>query len=335
VAHEQGIGRSTLGPNDAAIDRELARRLVPRRDFGAHKWGIGGLVVVAGAPGYTGAAILSALAAGRNGAGIMNVALPRSLSIPVTIAVPEAATLLLSDGDPRRSVDAIEEKLEKSTAILIGPGLSEDDAAGDLLSAIFGLEAARSAIGFGVGSEGGGAAGDGGLLGRADKPVVLDADALNWLAKQSDWPSLIPRAVRFSRRTSGKCPACSESQHPTSPPIPSRRFAERRLNGARPSSSSTVTPPSPTANGCWWPRTHRCRSQPRERAMSSPGPSPPISLRDCTPMDAAALAIYVGMRAARRVEERFGTLGVVAGDLPDAMAEELAALEREGGEEAS
>ena len=45
------------------------------------------------------------------------------------------------------------------------------------------------------------------------------------------------------------------------------------------------------------------------------------------PIDAAALAFYVGTRAARRAEQRFGTLGLLAGDLPPAIAEELAALE--------
>jgi hypothetical protein len=43
-------------------------------------------------------------------------------------------------------------------------------------------------------------------------------------------------------------------------------------------------------------------------------------------MDSAALAIYVGPRAALRVEDRFGVLGVVAPDLPDAIANELALL---------
>jgi NAD(P)H-hydrate epimerase len=50
------------------------------------------------------------------------------------------------------------------------------------------------------------------------------------------------------------------------------------------------------------------------------------------PMDAAALAIYVGCRAARRVERSVGTLGLVASDLPAAIAEALAELEREGAE---
>ena len=46
--------------------------------------------------------------------------------------------------------------------------------------------------------------------------------------------------------------------------------------------------------------------------------------------DAAALAVFVGSRAADRLTRRFGTLGVVAGDLPAAIAEELWVLEELG-----
>jgi NAD(P)H-hydrate epimerase len=43
-------------------------------------------------------------------------------------------------------------------------------------------------------------------------------------------------------------------------------------------------------------------------------------------VDSAVLAMYVGPRAALRVEDRFGVLGVVASDLPDAIANELALI---------
>ena len=46
------------------------------------------------------------------------------------------------------------------------------------------------------------------------------------------------------------------------------------------------------------------------------------------PTEAAALAVYTGAKAARRVEATTGTLGLVASDLPLAIAGELAELER-------
>jgi NAD(P)H-hydrate epimerase len=47
-----------------------------------------------------------------------------------------------------------------------------------------------------------------------------------------------------------------------------------------------------------------------------------------SPMDAAGLGLYVGARAARRLEATVGTLGMIASDLPLAIAQELARLER-------
>jgi ADP-dependent NAD(P)H-hydrate dehydratase / NAD(P)H-hydrate epimerase len=44
-------------------------------------------------------------------------------------------------------------------------------------------------------------------------------------------------------------------------------------------------------------------------------------------LDAAAIAMYAGSRAARDVEKRFGVRGIVAGDLPGAMAQAIAALD--------
>jgi NAD(P)H-hydrate epimerase len=321
--------RPELGPDDVTIDRALAAELAPRREFGAHKWGVGGLVIVAGAPGYAGAAVLSALAAGRNGAGIINVALPRSLSAPVVIAVPEAATILLSDDDPRRSVESIEKKLEKSAAILIGPGLSEDDAAGDLLAAIFGLEASRSAIGFGFDSGALAPRGDGGLLGRAGKPAVLDADALNWLAKQTDWPSLIPPGRVVLTPHVGEltrlldAPAADLIANPV----------ETTREAAKAWGQTVVFKYGYTvvSDG---ERTLVAEAAPLSLATAGSGDVFAGAIgaylaQGLGAVDAASLAVYVGMRAASRLEERFGTIGLVAGDLPAAMAEELALLERE------
>ena len=44
------------------------------------------------------------------------------------------------------------------------------------------------------------------------------------------------------------------------------------------------------------------------------------------PFDAAALALHVGPRAARRGEQHYGAFGLIASDLPDAIALELATL---------
>jgi len=44
-------------------------------------------------------------------------------------------------------------------------------------------------------------------------------------------------------------------------------------------------------------------------------------------LNAALIGVYVGPRAAERVVSRFGVQGVLASDLPDAIAEELQRLQ--------
>lgn len=328
--------RPKLGPNDATIDRAYALKVLPRRAFGAHKWGVGGLVIVAGAPGFAGAAILSAMAAGRAGAGIMNVAAPRSLAGAIVIHVPEAATIPLPEGEAagnRRALELLEQKLEKSAALLVGPGLGEDESADALMGVLFGGKAARTRIGFGFGATASVEAGsEQGIAQDAGKPMVVDADGLNWLAKQPDWPSLLPqgRAVLTPHvgemgRLLGK-----ESADAISDPLATARDAAKAWG------QTVVFKYGYTAVSDG-ERTLVAEDAPASLATAGAGDVLAGTIgaflaQGLAPIDAGALAIYAGTRAARRVEERVGTLGLVAGDLPLAIAEELAALEREAGD---
>ena len=87
------------GSTPVIIDAALARELVPVRTENAHKWGVGGLLIIGGAPGFVGAPALAALAAGRSGAGVATIASPRSLMTAMATIVPEASFLALPDGD--------------------------------------------------------------------------------------------------------------------------------------------------------------------------------------------------------------------------------------------
>lgn len=330
--------RPQLGPNDATIDRAYALKVLPRRAFGAHKWGVGGLVIVAGAPGFAGAAILSALAAGRAGAGIMNVAAPRSLAGAVVVHVPEAATIPLPEGESagnRRALEALEEKLEKSAALLVGPGLGEDEAADALMGALFGGTAARSRIGFGFGATTSVDAGaEHGIAQDAGKPMVVDADGLNWLAKQPNWSALLPKGQAILTPHVGEMGRLLDraSADLIADPLAIVRDAARAWG------QTVVFKYGYTAVSDG-ERTLVADDAPTSLATAGAGDVLAGTIgaflaQGLAPIDAGALAVYVGMRAARRVEERVGTLGLVAGDLPLAIAEELAALEREAGDAA-
>ncbi len=140
------------------------RGWLPKRRPDAHKGDFGHVLIVAGSRGMAGAAILAARGALRSGAGLTTLAIPESQQGTAAAAVPEAMTLGLPEtsggtlrGDAVGRIQAAHMK-HAYTVLAVGPGLTTN------------AETARAVIG---------------LLGSFPLPAVLDADALNILALQS------------------------------------------------------------------------------------------------------------------------------------------------------
>jgi NAD(P)H-hydrate epimerase len=105
--------------------RDVAGVLLPRR-MGAHKGSAGHVAIFAGAPGKVGAAILSARAALRAGAGLVTVATwPESVAA-IEGRVEEVMTERLDRQDLLGSVDRV---LRGKRAVVVGPGFGTDDPA--------------------------------------------------------------------------------------------------------------------------------------------------------------------------------------------------------------
>jgi NAD(P)H-hydrate epimerase len=132
--------------------------LLPARSPAAHKGDFGHVLVVAGSPGKSGAAILAARAAVRAGAGLVTVGVPAPLLAIVEAASLESMTLPLpADEDGGLRPDAVERLLAdpRWTVAAVGPGLG---TGGEV------PEAVRR------------------LARRCDRPLVVDADGLNAFA---------------------------------------------------------------------------------------------------------------------------------------------------------
>jgi hydroxyethylthiazole kinase-like uncharacterized protein yjeF len=132
--------------------------MVPRRPVDAHKWSSGSVLVVGGSRGMTGAAIMTAKAALKAGAGIVMLAIPRSVQQHVVPTVPELLTLALEEtSEGALSEDAFESiaaAASRYRILALGPGLGREPSTGRLVRR---------------------------LLGELDNPAVVDADALNLL----------------------------------------------------------------------------------------------------------------------------------------------------------
>jgi len=133
---------------------------LPPRPRNAHKGDFGRVLVVAGSRGMAGAAILSARAALKAGAGLVTVACPESERKIIACALPEAMTFGAACSGGTFTAGAAAQvaafaRAKKIDVLLVGPGLG----------------ASKGARAFALK-----------LLAALDLPAVVDADALNALA---------------------------------------------------------------------------------------------------------------------------------------------------------
>lgn len=173
-------GREYCGevtPVSAGIDYEIVHQAIPvletieqswvrsqfhPRDSESNKGDYGKLLCVCGSEGMAGAAIMCGMAALRCGAGLVNLALPRSIyPIAASRLLESVFTLLDQHGDrlAGESMDRLFGALHSASACVIGCGLGTAPGIPPLVKL---------------------------LLEKAPCPVVLDADGLNAICNDLD-----------------------------------------------------------------------------------------------------------------------------------------------------
>jgi len=131
---------------------------LPARPADGNKGTFGRVLIVGGNEEMIGAPVLAGMAALRSGAGLVQIALPQSV-LPAALSIcPELIGMGLNSADDRAKLI---EAARKADAVVVGPGLGTADEARERLLALVAL----------------------------DKPMVLDADALNILAGMKAWPA--------------------------------------------------------------------------------------------------------------------------------------------------
>ena len=138
--------------------------ILGKRPADTHKGRTGHVLVVAGATGKTGAAIMTTTSALRAGAGLVTLAIPQSLNAILETRVIEAMTLPLPDQGTgsvlEEAFDLIVETAATKQAMALGPGLGTAAHTRNLVSRI---------------------------IRETDIPLVIDADGLNNLAGHPGW----------------------------------------------------------------------------------------------------------------------------------------------------
>jgi len=157
-----GLSRKFINdlPTSSFFSEEVELlKLIPIRDRFSHKSSVGKLLIVAGSKGKMGAAALCAKAALRAGVGLINVQTPKCGVDILQTLVPEA--MVIEDEDQN-----VISKIERMDAhVAIGPGIGTDSKTKNALAK---------------------------FLKANDRPLVLDADALNILAEDQSLLSELP-----------------------------------------------------------------------------------------------------------------------------------------------
>jgi hydroxyethylthiazole kinase-like uncharacterized protein yjeF len=266
--------------------------LLPQRPHDAHKGTFGTVVVLAGSLGFTGAAYLAATAAARTGAGLVRLLVADSI-YPILAAkctevmatpVPEVAPGAVGHA----AYDSVLRQLATAEAGVIGPGLGRDRSTWRLI-----LD----------------------LTQHVSCPLVLDADALNAL---SDSPRLkgrlgkgrvlTPHPGEMARLTGKSIDAIASDRVSAARKAAKEWGAVIVLKGAR----TVVAHPD-----------GRTSEDPHEvPALATGGTGDVLAgmigglmAQGSDPYSAAVTGVYIHAAAGRRLSQRYGDSGLLAGDL--------------------
>jgi ADP-dependent NAD(P)H-hydrate dehydratase / NAD(P)H-hydrate epimerase len=309
---ETGASATTVEPpipGAVTLDDAAVSALLPERPKRGHKGAFGKVLIVAGSLDYAGAAYLACRAAGRAGAGLVTLAIPESLQPLFAAKVIEATTMALPEDDVEE-VDpepALARILDHDhDALVVGPGLRPGLNTAELVRK---------------------------LLAAPDDdtppPIVLDAEALRSLATMERWwdgerrPAVLtPHVGEFERLRAGSGKAPGEDGDLIDDDA-ARAAATRDaastwghvvvLKGAKtviaaPDGSVAVAPfenPALASGGT---------GDVLSGAIGS------LLAQGLAPFAAARLGVYLHGLAGETIRERFGDAGLLASDLPEAMA---------------
>ena len=153
----------TILINKNSLDIKTASKLLPKREPFSHKGSFGRALLICGSKTMVGCCVLATEGALRSGAGLVTLAFPDCLYTSLTSRLTENLFLpLTTDNEGSIGSDSINTILnvcKNSDVIMVGCGLGTSKSVKELVKA---------------------------LIIQNDKPLIMDADALNCLSEFND-----------------------------------------------------------------------------------------------------------------------------------------------------
>ncbi len=174
------------------IDNSDASLLLPERPAYSHKGDYGHVLIIAGSKGKTGAALMTAKACLRSGAGMVTIGVPETLTNVFQERVTEEMVLPLPDNghgilSKEASVSILDFLNRKADVLAIGPGISSGPDIAELLKA---------------------------LLRSVTAPMVLDADAINSISGHTELFARVKAPIVLTPHT-GEMARLLQEKHST------------------------------------------------------------------------------------------------------------------------
>lgn len=144
-------------------ENDIRKLMRPRSDF-AHKGSMGNALLIAGSYGMSGAAVLASKACLRAGVGKVTIQTPKRNYDIMQISVPEAVLQL----DHEETYFSEPTETDPFSAVGIGPGLGTNENTAIALIA---------------------------QIRRTNRPLIIDADAINILATHRAWMQQLPKDI--------------------------------------------------------------------------------------------------------------------------------------------
>ncbi len=287
------------------LDAEGIKKILKLRQANSHKGTYGHVFVLAGSVGKTGAAAMASLGAMRAGAGLVTLGIPKSLNSIMARKLTEVMTLLLGGSSSGvlgyEAVESIMPFIRDKKVMVLGPGLTASEPVTRLIIR---------------------------LISESKIPLVIDADAVNCLAKdvgilkRVKAPIVItPHPGEMARLVGLTAKDVQEDRIGVA-----SRFAMKNkiivvLKGAR----TIIAEPSgrifinPTGNP----------------GMATAGTGDVLAgmiggliAQGYSPIDAANMAAYLHGMAGDEVAKKKGQIGMMATDILDVLPELIAQIVR-------
>ena len=300
-------------PDTFYYDEKDLLRLPARKKY-SNKGTYGRVLIIAGSKGSAGAAGLSARAAYRSGAGLVKILSSEHNRIILQSFVPEA---LFSSYD-EKSLDADEKQqklladLDWASVIAVGPGLGTGDTAAELLETV---------------------------IRKAKVPILLDADAINLVARKLDQQALVGKSGDLQERLHRLAELLPQRTILTPHLLELSRLIGIPVENITHNLIDTVLQCSYNNNLIYVAKDARtivsCREGRYINVSGNPGMATGGSgdvltgmiaafvAQGMEPFDAACLGVYIHGLSGDEAAKRKGTYSMMAGDIVDSIEKVL------------